>query len=195
MKKLNIITALLLILLLTFSLAGCKDNNSPTEASTEGIFEIKELVETNPPEEGSIEEYFNRCSALSIENDKEIRVSSDVWNEEELDNTQVRYTSLGSAIVNTVLYDKEQRKVLGVATSVNIDNYSDEATRANMIYNVSVFTAAMIKGEKDDVAAISSDFESVIESGIEMYRDDVKLSLSTDNTTVSMIAEPIEPTE
>ena len=192
MKKLNIITALLLILLLTFSLAGCKDNNSPTEASTEGIFEIKELVETNPPEEGSIEEYFNRCSALSIENDKEIRVSSDVWNEEELDNTQVRYTSLGSAIVNTVLYDKEQRKVLGVATSVNIDNYSDEATRANMIYNVSVFTAAMIKG---DVAAISSDFESVIESGIEMYRDDVKLSLSTDNTTVSMIAEPIEPTE
>lgn len=190
MKTNKILTAVLLILLLTVVFCGCaKNSNSPTEATEESIFEIKELVETQAPEKGSIEEYFDRCSALSIECEDEIRVSSDVWQQEEIGDGQVKYTSLGGSVVNTVLYDQEKERVLGVSSSLDMESYANEELRAKQIYNVSVFAAAMSYGDKNTVSDICSDFESVIESGIEMYPENMKLSLSADETAVTLTAE------
>lgn len=175
--------------MLTLPLFGCaKDTSAPVEA-TQGMIEIKETVETLAPEKGSIEEYFARCSALSIESGKEIRVSSDVWQQEDIGENQVKYTSLGGSVVNTVLYDKENKKVLSVSSSLDIENYADEEMRASQIYNASVLAAAMSDGDTQTVSDTRSDFKSVIESGIEMYPQNLKLSLSADETTVTLIAE------
>lgn len=189
MKTAKILTALLLILMLTLPLFGCaKDTNTSVEP-TQGIFEIKELVETLAPEKGSIEEYFARCSELSVESGKEIRVSSDVWQQEDIGENQVIYSSLGGSVVNSVLYDKENKKVLSVSSSLDIENYADEEMRASQIYNASVLAAAMINGDAQTVSDTVSEFESVIESGIEMYPENLKLSLSADEISVTLIAE------
>lgn len=194
MKTFKISTAILLAVLMTTSLFGCakqKDVTAETQIVTEGAADIKELVETEAEKTG-IDLYFQQCSELAEENGKSMRTSSDVWSTEELDGGQEKYTSLGSSIVMTVLYDKELEKVLLVSSSVDIESYASEEIRANLIFDVSVLTAAMINGEKDDVADFCSDFESVIESGVEMYEDDVKLSISADETGITMSAEMTE---
>ena len=200
MKMNKIITAVLLILLLTVVFCGCaKNSNTPTEATQESIFEIKELVETQAPEKGSIEEYFDRCSELSLEAGKEIRVSSDVWQQEEVGDNQVKYTSLGGSVVNTVVYDTEEEKVISVSSSVLIENYLADADTEIMgvyavsqTYNASVFTAAMIEGDSECVKELLSDFMNVVASGVEMYKNNVKLSTSSDENYISLNAELTE---
>ena len=193
MKRLNRIAALLLILLLALTAAGCSKEASESAAPTETAEEIgkptEELTGTQASEKTAIELFFDTCSALSIESGKEIRVSSDVWQKEEIGESQVQYTSLGSTIVNTVLYDEEKERVLSVSSTLDIDSYADEELRASQIYNASVFAAAMTNGDVHTVSDFCSGFESVIESGIEMYQNDAKLSLEADETSVTMSAQ------
>lgn len=189
MKTTKILTAFMLILMLALPLFGCAKNQSAPAEATQGTVEVTEPAETQAPEEGSVEEYFARCSALSVESGKEIRVSSDVWQQEDIGENQVKYTSLGGSVVNTVLYDKEKKKVVSVSSSLDTENYANEEMRASQIYNVSVLAAAMVNGDAQKVSDTRSDFESVIESGIEMYPQNMKLSLSADETSVTLIAE------
>lgn len=191
MKKHKTVAAIILIVLLTLTLFGCaKQNGAPAETTvvTEGPGDIIEYVETDAPKT-SIELYFEQCAALAEEGEKPIRTSSDVWSEEAIDNSQVKYTSLGGSVVNTVVYDTEKERVLSVSSALDINSYADEELRASQIYNVSVFAAVMTNGDIHTVSDFCCGFESVIESGVEMYQNDAKLTLEADDTNITMTAQ------
>ena len=191
MKKPNALLALVLAVLLILSLAGCaKEKTDPqkeTVASTEAQ-EITAATEKETPKTG-IEMYFEKCAALSEESGKPMRTSPDVWSEEDLGNSQVKYTSLGGTIVNAVVYDKDREKVISVSSSGDSGSYADEEIRGTMIANVSVLAAVMAGAQRDKLDRFSAGFESVVESGIEMYQDDIKLSLSADEKNITMTAD------
>lgn len=191
MKKLNAAVALILSVLLIFSLAGCAKEQTEPQKETSVTAKPEEIIATTQEDtkKTGIDLYFEKCAALAEEAGKPMRTSRDVWSEEEVSDDWVKYTSLGSSVTNTILYDREKDQVLSVSSSVDIESYTDEETRAAMVFNVSTLTAAMAGGERDMLDRFSSCFESVIESGIEMYQDNMRFYLSADETAVTMTAE------
>ena len=191
-KYFAILSLLLCLSMILFSgCSGEKKDNSSDDTSSAVSNDSTQLTNENETqvviEKTGIDLFFELCSVYAEQNGGSMRTSSDAWHEEAVSDTQTKYTSLGSKITDTVLFDKERDYVISVSSQTDLDSYADEA---DMIFDVSVLAAAMTKSE--DTKAVEdyrSGFESVIESGIEMFLGDAKLSMEVKDNTVIMTAE------
>lgn len=194
-KYFAILSLLLCLSMILFSgCSGEKKNNSSDNTSSAVSSDGSQLTNENETqvviEKTGIDLFFELCSVYAEQNGGSMRTSSDAWHEEAVSDTQTKYTSLGSKIIDTVLFDKERDYVISVSSQTDLDSYADEAIRADMIFDISVLSAAMTKSE--DTKAVEdyrSGFESVIESGIEMFLGDAKLSMEVKDNNVIMTAE------
>ena len=193
-------SALLLSLVIVLMFAACSGGNTQSTEASSAV----QTDETQPQEMTSadisgqkneatpIGLFLDRCKELIDESGSEpFDTVADHWNLIPLANDRSQYTSPDGTIKLCVIIDNATQTAQYASATVSVNDYADEKIRADMILAISEMTAAMQDGDVKTVSAFCSDFESVIESGVELFDGIVKCSLSANEANVTMSAEII----